>query len=53
MGSGKAHLTVIEGTLNSHIVNVSVHYGGHLSLLDGRDASFGVKNKDGYIRFVP
>jgi hypothetical protein len=40
------YLTVIKSTFDSEIVNVCICNRGHLRLLDGRNTTFWMKNKD-------
>ena len=46
------YLTIVECTLNRNVVDIGVRHCCHLCFLDRRNATFGVKDKDGDIGFI-
>lgn len=45
-------LAVVKGAFHGEVVHVCVEDGGHLRLLDGGDAAFGVEDEDGDVGFA-
>lgn len=48
----KTHLTIVERSLDSDVVNVWIGDRSHLGLLDGRDTAFRMKNENGNVLLV-
>jgi hypothetical protein len=45
----RAYLAVIKCAVDSQVVHIGVHNGGHLRLLDGADLAVREHDEDGYI----
>ena len=52
-GGGGTDLAVVKGAFDGNVVHVCIGDGGHLSLLDGRDATLGVEYEDGDVLLIP
>ena len=46
------HLAIVKSAFNSEIVNVCIRDSSHLRLLNGRNATFWMKNKDGNVGLI-
>ena len=46
------YLAIVECTFDCNVVDIGIRHCCHLCLLDRRNTTFGVKNKDGNIGFV-